>query len=143
MQQKFRPAKKVRYGSYLLDAPIMIADTLSRVIHLGHLVRLSFSFFLFLSLIHVAGVRTYSYIPFPLSRAIDYRRIIGGKSRYPFRTTGNNMSVFNVRSPCLNMLLPSDTSTVEFDPGCEAMIYDIEGVPLQGFFFFVSCPPQY
>jgi alpha-mannosidase len=30
------------------------------------------------------------------------------------------------------MFLSKCTSTVEFDPGCEAMIYSTEGVPLQG-----------
>ena len=42
------------------------------------------------------------------------------------------MSAFNVNVSdlCLGMMLTP--YTVEFDPGCEAMIYSMDGDPLQG-----------
>lgn len=33
---------------------------------------------------------------------------------------------------CVTVCTSTESSKVEFDPGCEAMIYTVDGTPLQG-----------
>ncbi|ELU38560.1 glycoside hydrolase family 38 protein [Rhizoctonia solani AG-1 IA] len=57
--------------------------------------------------------------------------ITGGKSRLKFQQSGKSTSVFSVRLFAMFVDLPNSIP-VEFDPGCEAMIFTTSGVPLQG-----------
>jgi hypothetical protein len=71
----------------------------------------------------------------PFDRRIC-RPITGTRSRYTFHLNGKTTNASNVCPSisctlhCMLLKLP-----VEFDPGCEAMIYTTDGTPLQGLWF--------
>ena len=61
------------------------------------------------------------------------RPITGGRSRYLFQLIGSSMNAFNVCSlRVIAVTCPLTSEQVEFDPGCEAMVFSIDGTPLQG-----------
>lgn len=60
-------------------------------------------------------------------------QITGGESQSPYQSTWSNTNEYNVK---LDHTIPGhrllSSLLVEFDPGCEAMIFTVDGIPLQG-----------
>ena len=59
----------------------------------------------------------------------------GTRSRCTFHPSGKTTNASNVshlHTICLAIYTHTELPQVEFDPGCEAMIYTVDGTPLQG-----------
>jgi hypothetical protein len=60
------------------------------------------------------------------------RQIIGGKSLSISQHIGSSTNAFNACDILPNSCFLTHDPAVEFDPGCEAMIFSTDGTPLQG-----------